>query len=927
MRSKYQAKDKEVLKNTSRGLHKDNLHTGEEKRISKKELEDTFDVKDTDNIPLGRMPQKDTAKSKRKNRRQAAVRAAMAVHHASGIRNEDAGQDQETESVIEAGAALGIEAARYSEQTISQSVTEIFEAEDTLADGYEEKEHSARYDITGDDHYRQHSLREDDFREDRISNASAASEALQTEGDTTDGGVWHQGSSDTGQKQSRLQFRNDNTSSYVRKVFREADTGKGTFSISSPTPDNRKTRNDHERNRRFWQDNKVGNEPQQDGQLNQGKKQDHSPRDTAFRKETQRKTAFRSERNRETPQVSDAKKAGRGKLQPLQSFQRADQSTSESDGAAFSEDVRYSEAPDASGHISEKLPEEKEPARYFDVIRQWRTDTVQHDSILHNPEYQTAPEKGKSQSHLKFKEDTGSSYVREVFWDTDRDVSPTESRDSINRTCKSAYDDNCRVPRLVFSDSPPSDRSYGRMQDSVSVQVNELSVRHFSEKLHDSCSVRSAPEQKPPKNINKEIQKRRYKRTLLTRFAPRSIQPSLIQNTPVGQQSVKQISETAIKPTAIKTIPGFKSIAGAIAVIVLMLSLVLSAMTGCTAILGGGAVIMASTFPSADEDIVSVDGEYSRLERELDAQINRMEQTHPGMDEMYCPLPVVGGQSSGSLEDHASHDDPSYVYQVDEITHNPFQLAAILSAKFGNYRPMDVIGELPYILELQYTLTVKEKTQVRQKEITDPVTGETKTKDYEAEVLYVTLTNHGLDYAAGQYLTPEQFALYESYVATKGNKRDLFDENSITVSPAGGATGGSSYTVPPEALSDSRFRNMINEAEKYLGMPYVWGGSTPATSFDCSGFVSWVVNHCGNGWNVGRQTAEGLRSQCAYVSPEEARPGDLIFFQGTYNTTGASHIGIYVGDGMMIHAGKPIQYANVNTPYFKAHFYQYGRLP
>ena len=454
---------------------------------------------------------------------------------------------------------------------------------------------------------------------------------------------------------------------------------------------------------------------------------------------------------------------------------------------------------------------------------------------------------------------------------------------------------------------------------SLQPQITESYTGRFSDKLHSTRNTGSIAESVPVsgsssrteqllssevlpvKNINKEIQKKRYKRTLLARFAPKSIQSALAPTSPVPQQPIRQASENAIKHIAIKTVSGLKPFAGIVVAIILMLSLVLSAMSGCTAILGGGAVIMASTFPSSDEDIVSVDGEYSRLERELDDQINRMEQTHPGKDD--------------------------YLYQVDEITHNPFQLAAILSAKFGNYKPMDVIGELNTILQLQYTLTVREKTEIRQKEVTDPVTGKKKLKDYEAEVLYVSLTNHGLDHAAREYLTPDQLALYETYVATKGNKKDLFDENSITVSPAGGATGGSSYTVPPEALSDARFRNMLNEAEKYLGMPYVWGGSTPATSFDCSGFVSWVVNHCGNGWNVGRQTAEGLRKQCAYISPSDARPGDLIFFQGTYNTAGASHIGIYVGNGMMIHAGKPIQYANVNTSYFKSHFYQYGRLP
>ena len=189
-------------------------------------------------------------------------------------------------------------------------------------------------------------------------------------------------------------------------------------------------------------------------------------------------------------------------------------------------------------------------------------------------------------------------------------------------------------------------------------------------------------------------------------------------------------------------------------------------------------------------------------------------------------------------------------------------------------------------------------------------------------VLYVTLTNTNFDAVARANLTEEQEILYDALNTTLGNRDYLWDVNRIT-----GAGGGMSYEIPPEALSDERFARMIREAEKYLGYPYVWGGSSPSTSFDCSGFVSWVVNHCGNGWNYGRRTADGLRGLCTYVPPSQAKPGDLIFFQGTYNTSGASHVGIYVGDGMMIHCGDPIQYANINTSYWQQHFMCFGRLP
>lgn len=188
--------------------------------------------------------------------------------------------------------------------------------------------------------------------------------------------------------------------------------------------------------------------------------------------------------------------------------------------------------------------------------------------------------------------------------------------------------------------------------------------------------------------------------------------------------------------------------------------------------------------------------------------------------------------------------------------------------------------------------------------------------------LSVTLTNKNLDVVLRSRMTADEIKRYDVLNRTFGNRNYLFDLETL---PGYGAYN--SYTIPPEALSDERFARMIREAEKYLGYPYVWGGSSPATSFDCSGFVSWVVNNCGNGWNYGRLNAEGLRRSTAYVYPEDARPGDLIFFQGTYDTTGASHCGIYVGDGMMIHCGNPIQYTSINSSYWQTHFYQFGRLP
>lgn len=197
------------------------------------------------------------------------------------------------------------------------------------------------------------------------------------------------------------------------------------------------------------------------------------------------------------------------------------------------------------------------------------------------------------------------------------------------------------------------------------------------------------------------------------------------------------------------------------------------------------------------------------------------------------------------------------------------------------------------------------------------------TSTREVNRLETVLTNHNLDTVLRNRMNDEEEQRYDYYNLTYGNRDYLFDVNTL---PGGGGSGGFGYEIPAEALSDEKFANMIHEAEKYLGYPYVWGGASPSTSFDCSGFVSWVINNCGNGWNVGRQTADGLRSCCAYVSPSEAKPGDLIFFQGTYNTPGASHVGTYVGDNMMIHCGNPIQYANISSAYWQEHFMAFGRI-
>ncbi len=342
----------------------------------------------------------------------------------------------------------------------------------------------------------------------------------------------------------------------------------------------------------------------------------------------------------------------------------------------------------------------------------------------------------------------------------------------------------------------------------------------------------------------------------------------------------------------------------------LLIMVVSSMVSSCSVLMnGGGNLILGTSYTAEKDDILGVEDDYTELEDALRRKIDRIPSDHPGYDE--------------------------YRYNLAEIGHNPYELASLLTVEYEDYTRSEVRARLESIFEAQYQLTLEEEMEIRTRteERTghdyDPETGSSDTYTYEVEVEYeywilnVTLVNRGVDYAArNSGLSDDLLERYEVLVETRGNRDDLFSDVSFAV-PDGEYTD---YDIPGEALTDEKFRKMITEAEKYLGYPYVWGGSSPSTSFDCSGFVSWVINHCGNGWSVGRQTANGLMGCCDIIPKSEAKPGDLIFFQGTYNTSGASHVGIYVGNGMMIHCGNPISYASVETSYWQQHYYCMGRI-
>ena len=341
-----------------------------------------------------------------------------------------------------------------------------------------------------------------------------------------------------------------------------------------------------------------------------------------------------------------------------------------------------------------------------------------------------------------------------------------------------------------------------------------------------------------------------------------------------------------------------------VGVFLLLIVMIFTGLSSCAAIIQGGvSSIVGTSYTAEDEAIRQVEADYKELERGLREEIADIETDYPDYDE--------------------------YQYHLDEIGHNPFELASYLTAKLYDYTREEAQAEIQALFEKQYTLTLREEIQTRYRTetTTDPETGETTTEEipYDYYILHVTLTNKNIETLAGELLTPEQKEMFDVYMETKGNKPDVFGDDYATGTPGSGEY--TDYEIPPEALSDERFAAMIAEAEKYLGYPYVWGGSSPSTSFDCSGFVCWVINQSGVG-SVGRTTAQGIFNHTTPITPSEAKPGDIIFFTGTYDSGSAvSHVGIYAGNGMMIHCGNPISYASVNTPYWQSHFYSYGRLP
>ena len=439
--------------------------------------------------------------------------------------------------------------------------------------------------------------------------------------------------------------------------------------------------------------------------------------------------------------------------------------------------------------------------------------------------------------------------------------------------------------------------------EQASVKANAEYL--YQKALHDDPSLAAA------NPVSRFMQKQRIKRN----YAKEVRQAG--QNTKKAAATAKSAAiraKEAAKRAAVFVKSNWKVILIVVAIAAVVF-LLLGGISSCTMMLGSGAGTMfSSSYLSEDADIHGAENAYLAMEAELQNKLDNYETLNPGYDE--------------------------YRYDLDDIEHDPYVLISILSALHeGTFTADQVQDDLAMLFEKQYILTETTQTETRYRTetrtgtrtVTDPETGETTTEEYEYEVQVpytyyirnVKLENFNLSHVPVYIMGEDTLSIYATYMSTLGNREDLFPSSSYvekyTTPPA-------TYDIPASALEDETFAAFITEAEKYIGYPYVWGGSNPNTSFDCSGFVSWALTESGV-CNTGRLGAQGLYNISTPVSSANARPGDLIFFVGTYDTPGISHVGIYVGGGKMLHCGDPIQYADINTSYWQSHFYAFARPP
>ena len=378
---------------------------------------------------------------------------------------------------------------------------------------------------------------------------------------------------------------------------------------------------------------------------------------------------------------------------------------------------------------------------------------------------------------------------------------------------------------------------------------------------------------------------------------------------PAAKSGMEQVIDKgrSVVSTAVNGIANFaKSNAHVLLIVgvfLLLLLLVMSAFSSCSILFSGTTQVSGQTIYTAeDRDIRGAEQDYKNLEKELEKKIKRTPQDHPGYDE--------------------------YQYHLDEITHDPWQLTSFLSTLYDDYTRSEVQAKLKEIFAKQYKLTTWVEVQTRYKTVVmiDPLTlmPYTVQVPYEYKIFHTQFENKGLEVVIREELTDDQWQRYQIFQDTLGGRPYLFNGGLPPGGSDGSGEAGIDYTIPAEALTDEEFSKIYKEAQKYVGTPYVWGGSTPETGFDCSGYVCWVYNQAG--YDVGRTTANGLWNKCQHISEAEAKPGDLVFFSGTYDTPGMSHCGIYLGNGMMVSAGDPIKYANIHSSYWQKYLAGFGRL-
>lgn len=430
-------------------------------------------------------------------------------------------------------------------------------------------------------------------------------------------------------------------------------------------------------------------------------------------------------------------------------------------------------------------------------------------------------------------------------------------------------------------------------------------------KLHYEKTVQEHPEMKrqQKQNMSKQYQKQKIKKDYAAaRRAGSQTAGSATAST--GKKASEKFTEK-VKEFFVKNRKVFLWFGLILGVIILFAA----GISSCTAMVSQtGSAIIATSYLSEDDAMLGAEAQYCEMEAELQRKLDNYE---------------------------AEHDYDEYHFDLDEIEHDPYVLTSILSALFeGEYTLDEVQGTLDFLFQKQYILTEEVIVETRYRTetetgydwVTDPETGEEYLEEYEYEVevpydyyiCNVTLENFNLSHVPVYIMNEDQLAMYSGYMSVLGNREDLFPgsgyvDKYIKDPP-------DDYQVPAEHLDDATFSTLLTEAEKYLGYPYVWGGSNPSTSFDCSGFVSYVLTNSGL-VNTGRLGAQGLYNICTTVSKANAKPGDLVFFKGTYDTPGVSHVGIYVGDGVMLHCGDPIQYSSIETSYWQNHFYAFGRPP